>query len=165
MPYYYIKVSTHLRCEKASNPREACLLAFGVIYDRGEAVYKDIGGKAPRNLTARQVHKLQGPDGWHLIPKADGSIHQPPTPTPKEEVGNGVYVCHRCGLWTGDTDEMSRHERENPGHNMEFKEVPPPPGAVHSEGIPVGLPARSDEAIDEDDSLTPNEKEEESGRD
>ncbi len=68
--YYYIKVNEHIRCERAKGPRDACKLAFGVIYDDGEALYKDVGTRSPKYLSAKLKVELQGPDGWLPIPKA-----------------------------------------------------------------------------------------------
>jgi len=72
MNYYYIMVDGHLRCEKAYNPREACRMAFGVIYDRptDNARYKNIGRKAPRYLSQKVLQQLKGPNDWLPIPKA-----------------------------------------------------------------------------------------------
>ena len=75
--YYYIRVynddGTELttRCEQADGPREACMKAFGVIYDRDSdsAKYRDIGTRAPRTMSDKRSHALKqdGPD-WHKIP-------------------------------------------------------------------------------------------------
>lgn len=60
-----------IRTEQADGPRTACMLAFGVIYDRPGSAgsYKDIGTRAPRNATARQKAVWFGPDGWTDIPR------------------------------------------------------------------------------------------------
>lgn len=38
-------------------------------------------------------------------------------------VSNGVYVCTRCGYTTQSPSAMSRHERDNAGHNIKFVEA------------------------------------------
>jgi hypothetical protein len=74
MPYYYIKVQGQIRCEKADDPREACRLAFGIIYDQPQhdtAVYKDIGTRKPAYLSQTRLAELKGPNGWLKIPTAE----------------------------------------------------------------------------------------------
>jgi hypothetical protein len=69
--YYYIKLLDHnvIRCEKATDPREACRLAFGCIYSGVPTVgYKDIGTRSPKYLTLKRKQELEGPDGWLPIP-------------------------------------------------------------------------------------------------
>jgi hypothetical protein len=85
VPYYYIRILDRdennvptdkiiaLRSEKASGPREACKLAFGVIYDQptNDSVhYKCIGIRKPAYLSNKRRHELQTEkEGWLPIPK------------------------------------------------------------------------------------------------
>lgn len=61
MPWISIKVQSHVRTEKAADKREACRLAFGLVYDleNQKAMYK-IHGKKPTNI----AKAIQGPQGW-----------------------------------------------------------------------------------------------------
>lgn len=76
--YYYIRIyedgkPVHTRCEKASGPREACKLAYGVIYDRNSDTvrYLDLGGRSPRYMSLRQKSAMvSDPKNWKPIPKS-----------------------------------------------------------------------------------------------
>jgi len=78
MPYYLFRVgdnpkSYQYRCEKASGPREACKLAFGVIYSgqyHGSVMVKDIGSRKPVYLSQkRKLELYNSPDGWERVPE------------------------------------------------------------------------------------------------
>ncbi len=75
--YYYIRVyddrgkPLSTRCEKATGPRAACKLAFGVIYDNDydTATYYDLGTRAPRYLSQRRLQEIERDKaGWKRIP-------------------------------------------------------------------------------------------------
>jgi hypothetical protein len=107
--YYYVRVgegkSATIRCEKARDPRQACKMAYGVIYDSptDTARYKDIGTVKPANLSAKKKAELQKDEGWLPIPRADGMRQPKPTleakkPTPDKkvpEIKKGLYGFHR----------------------------------------------------------------------
>lgn len=75
--YYYVRIcddkgkEISTRCEKASDPREACRLAFGVIYDnpKAHATYYDIGGRRPADLSQKRKEEIEADkSGWKPIP-------------------------------------------------------------------------------------------------
>ena len=75
--YYLIRVGDnpkeyHTRCEKANGPREACRLAYGVIYDRPEDTcrYLDLGTRKPAYISQKRLKELKdNPDNWKPIPQ------------------------------------------------------------------------------------------------
>ncbi len=69
--YYMIRLveAGNTRTEKAKGPREACKLAYGVIYEQGQAVYKDIGTRSPAYISAKKKQELHGDQDWLAIPK------------------------------------------------------------------------------------------------
>ena len=60
------------RCEKAENPREACRLAFGVIYDRPEDTARYLMlEKMPRSYSGVALKRITDiRQNWHPIPRA-----------------------------------------------------------------------------------------------
>lgn len=79
MPYYYIRVYDKqgkpiaTRCEKAPNPREACRLAYGIIYDRptDTARYVELGTRMPAYMSQKLLATLTTPDKWKRIPQIE----------------------------------------------------------------------------------------------
>ena len=67
MRYYMIKVGDNIRTERAANPRAACMLAFGTVYD--EATFKDLGTRSPKNFNDKKKEELQSNTGWLSLPK------------------------------------------------------------------------------------------------
>lgn len=64
MKYYAIKVDVHIRIHRAMSPQTACHEAYGVVYDRGQAVYK-ILPKSPKQMSATAMHQaLHTSEGW-----------------------------------------------------------------------------------------------------
>lgn len=75
--YYYIRVYDDdgkplaTRCEQADGPREACKLAYGMIYDRSTDTcrYLDLGTRKPAYMSQRKINELtSNPANWHPIP-------------------------------------------------------------------------------------------------
>jgi hypothetical protein len=108
--YFYIRVgegkSATIRCEKARDPRQACKMAYGVIYDSptDTARYKDIGTVKPANLSMKRKRELEKDEGWLPIPPAEGERRRLPISTPVKKVGpikkeseikKGLYGFHR----------------------------------------------------------------------
>ncbi len=78
MRYYLIRVYNtdgsplQTRCEKAGNPRDACKLAFGVIYDNSynTARYLDIGSRKPNSISRKKLEEMEKNGPWLPIPKS-----------------------------------------------------------------------------------------------
>ncbi len=75
--FYLIRITDEIgnevstRLSKASNPREACKQAFGVVYDNTPTVgYKDIGTRSIKYLSSKQQLHFYLKEGWLPIPKA-----------------------------------------------------------------------------------------------
>jgi hypothetical protein len=77
--YYFVRVyddegkALSTRCEQAVGPREACKLAFGVIYDNSynTARYYDIGARKPANLSQKRLQEIENDKaGWKPIPRS-----------------------------------------------------------------------------------------------
>ncbi len=74
--WYFIRIHDKgvpiaTRCERALGPRQACQMAFGVVYDREghEAQYLDIGGRKPNALSQKRKVELLESKDWKPIPK------------------------------------------------------------------------------------------------
>lgn len=115
MRWYLIRLTTQdcTRVEKAHDPREACRQAFGVVYDRGQAVYKDIGTRQPSSLSAKWKEKLYGPDDWLPIPSLQKEMNNRQLsiyPLPTVLLTEGEYR-HLAALLT-DYDPVSQTGRD-----------------------------------------------------
>lgn len=97
--YFYVRVgegkSASIRCEKARDPRQACKMAYGTIYDGPDdtARYKDIGTIKPANLSIKKKLELEGDDGWLPIPPANGERRRWAYSSSKKasEIKTGLY--------------------------------------------------------------------------
>lgn len=70
MRYYLFRYALgHFRLERAANVREACRLAFGVVYDRAndEVVFKDVGTRSPKYIAQKVKAEWYKDDGWRRI--------------------------------------------------------------------------------------------------
>ena len=75
--YYLIAIfengkAVHTRTEKAKDPKEACMAAYGIIYNKpgDTAKYLELGTRSPKYMSTKKYTELvNNASNWKKIPQ------------------------------------------------------------------------------------------------
>lgn len=66
--WYMFRTSGVIRTEQAFTVQDACQKAFGIVYKKGVAQYKNIGKKRLGDLSEKKQHELMTENTWLEMP-------------------------------------------------------------------------------------------------